>query len=399
MNKVFDFLKGDKAIWVMIMILSLVSIAEVYSSTSMLAYKYKGGNTVFYMLRHLGFMALGFTVMFLASHFPYKYYHKLAAPMLWTAVVLLLLTLFTGASTNEARRWFTIPFVGVKFQTSDFAKVALMIYLAKVITKAQESPEALFDGFKKSIIAIGLVCGLILPANFSTAFLIGVASLVVLFMGKMKSKWLLSTIGIAIVAFMLFIAYAKISGIQSRVGTWSKRIETFFSPKDNHGDDFQAQQSKIAIALGGIFGKGPGNSQQRNVLPHPYSDFIFAVIVEEGGLAGAIGIIAVYLIFFYRCIATVKKCETTFPAFLVLGLSLNIILQAVANMLVAVNITPVTGQPLPFVSMGGTSMLFNSFAVGVIVNVSRYAGKQETVEDIEEKTEVEEIEDYPFIAG
>lgn len=399
MNKFFDMLRGDRVIWIMVILLTLVSILEVYSSTSMLAYKYKEGNTVFYIFRHISFIVVGFGVMFAASRISYKSYFKIAGPFLWISVALLALTLFMGPSTNDARRWFTIPLVGISFQTSDLAKVALMVYLAKILSQSQESDEDLWEGYKKSLIAIVCVCGLVLPANFSTAFLIGATAMIVLFVGRMKLKWLGAALGIAFAALLLFILLMQASGTHSRVGTWSKRIETYFSPDKNTEANFQADQSKIAVARGGIIGKGPGASVQRNVLPHPYSDFIFAVIVEEGGLIGAIVLITIYLILFYRCIITIKNCERTFPAFLALGLTLNLVLQAVANMLVAVNITPVTGQPLPFVSMGGTSMIFTSFSVGIILNISRYSGKKEDVTEIEEEQNVEEVTDYPFIAG
>jgi cell division protein FtsW len=399
MNKLLDSLKGDRAIWLMVILLSGIGLIEVFSATSMLAYKFKDGQTTYYFLRHLGFIIGGFAIMFIVSRVSYKYYFKLAGFFLCTMIVLLAVTLLTAQETNDARRWLTIPLIGIKFQTSDPAKLALMIYLAKVISTAQQEGVKMFDVFKKCMAAVIVVCCLVLPANFSTAFLIGCASMTVLFIGKMNPKWLLASLGVAILLFGLFVGVMQFTGTHSRVGTWTKRIETFFDSNASSSADFQAQQSKIAIALGGVSGKGPGNSQQRNILPHPYSDFIYSIVVEEGGLITGTVVVILYLVFFYRCILIVKNSERAFPAFLALGLSLNIILQAVANMLVAVNITPVTGQPLPFISMGGTSILFTSFSVGVILNISRYAEKRETVEEIEEEMEVEEITDYPFIAG
>jgi cell division protein FtsW len=397
MKKFVELLKGDSVIWTMVILLSGIGIVEVYSATSMLAYKYQDGHTTYYFLRHLMFVCIGLILMFCASRISYKYYFKIATPALCMAVFFLILTLMTGRDTNDARRWLSL--FGIRFQTSDPAKLALMIYLAKVISSSQNAGVKMIDVFKKCMIAIVLVCGLVLPSNFSTAFLIGVASLTVLFIGRINYKWLLGSIAGAVLAFGMFVGVMLATGTHSRVGTWSKRIETFFNPKENSSADFQAQQSKIAIALGDVFGKGPGNSTQRNILPHPYSDFIYAIIVEEGGLVAGTVVIVFYLVFFYRCILIIKNSERAFPAFIVLGLSLNVMLQAVANMLVAVNITPVTGQPLPFVSMGGTASIFTLFSVGIILNISRYTGKKEPVEEIEEESEVEEVTDYPFIAG
>jgi cell division protein FtsW len=366
----------------------------------MLAYKYQGGNTVYYIFKHFIFIVVGFFVMYFTSRLSYKFYFKLARPLLWVSLGLLFLTLFES-STNDAKRWFTIPLTGISFQTSDLAKVSLMLYLAKVLSVSQDSEEQLFAGFKKCLIAIVGVCGLILLGNFSTAFLVGFTSLFVLFIARVKIKWIFAGIGICIGAGILLILFASLLGFHSRVDTWKSRVETFMSSdsESSRESNYQAEQSKIAVARGGLTGVGPGGSVQRNSLPHPYSDFIFSIICEEYGLIGGLGVMIFYLIFFYRCLYTIRNSERAFPMFLSLGLSLNIIFQALANMLVAVNITPVTGQPLPFVSMGGTSIIFTSISVGIILNISRYAGKKELVEEIEEEQNVEEITDYPFIAG
>ena len=402
MKKLFELLKGDRALWIVVILLSFIGVVEVFSSTATLGYKYKDGNTFFHLIKHLSFVVIGFIIMFVTSRISYKRTFKIAGPFLWFSAALLLITLFSGNDTNNARRWIEIPLVGLSFQTSDLAKLALMLYLAKTISQAKDDANETEkkNVFKQCIIAVGAICLLILPANFSTAFLVGVTSLVVLYIGRVKIKWLLMTVGAAVVLFGFFVAVTQLSGSQSRVGTWSKRIETFFSSdSDGSGANFQTEQAKIAIASGGITGKGIGKSQQRTVLPHPYSDFIYAEIVEECGLVGAIGIVILYLVFFYRCIAIIRDSDRTYPAFVVLGFSLNIIFQAVANMLVAVHITPVTGQPLPFVSMGGTSLIFTSISTGIILNISRYAGKKETVEEIEDEMEEEELTDYPFITG
>ena len=398
MEKFFDLLKGDRVIWFIVALLSGIGLIEVFSSTSMLAYRYQDGQTSHYFIRHLFFILLGLAVMFTLCRVSYKHLYKLAGVFLVFCVFLLVLTYIKGVATNSAKRWLDIG--GLSFQTSDVAKLSLMIYLAKVLSQARQEGVKMWDVYKKCLLAVGVVCGLILPSNFSTAFLVGLASLFVMFVGNIRPKWLLATVGVAVVCFGLFVAFVELTGAEgTRVGTWTKRIETFFGSETSKDAQFQSQQAKIAIALGDIIGKGPGNSNQRNILPHPYSDFIFAIIVEEGGLIVGLFVVVLYSVFFARCIKITRNSEKAFPAFMVLGLSLNIMFQAVVNMLVAVSIIPVTGQTLPFVSMGGTSILFNSVAVGIILNVSRYAAKKETVEDIEENQEVEEVVDYPFIAG
>ena len=317
-------------------------------------------------------------------------------------VAVLALTLLLGSDTNDARRWFTIPLIHISFQPSDFAKLALTLYLAKMLALAQVEPENRLSYFRKSLVAIGVVCGLVFPANFSTAVLIGVASLVMLFLGNFPTKWILATIGIGIAAMLVFVLFVKAFGVHSRVSTWTSRIETFFS-SDSNGNaakDFQAEQSIVAIGLGGLKGTGIGNGTQINSVPHPYSDFIFAAIAHEMGLGGVLGIIVCYIVLFYRCLVIVRDVGTLFPALLVMGLMMNIMLQTMSNMLVAIGFMPVTGQPLPFVSMGGTSLICTGIALGVILNISRYTGKRETVSEIEpEEAETEEIVDYPFMVG
>lgn len=396
-QKVFKVLKGDIGIWIVVFSLAMLSIVEVYSVTSTLSYRYQDGNTFYYPLKHLFFIVLGVGMMFVSSHLSYKRYYKVADILLWISVFLLFVTLAFGTSTNDARRWFTIPLLGISFQTSDLAKLTLMLFVAKMLSRAQNVPEERHACYVKCIIGVAAVCILVLPANFSTAFLIGFSSLVMLVLGRFPRKWLWTLLGVAVVFFAIYVVVVQLSGSHSRVGTWASRIESFFSSDDS--GNFQVSQSKAAIAHGGLVGAGIGGSIQRNTLPHPYSDFIFAEIIEEGGLIIGLVVIVAYLFLFYRCIKIAQHVDRLFPMFLLLGLSFNIMLQAVSNMLVAVNIMPVTGQPLPFVSMGGTSLLFNFWSVGIILNISRYTGERENVEEIEENDDVEEIVDYPFLAG
>ncbi len=399
MERFKSMIKGDRTIWFFVFLLAAVGVVEVYSCTSMIAYKFQGGDTFHYPLRHIAYLIMGFIMMCLFSWIPYKRFAKIADGFLWVCVGLLVLTLITGHATNDAKRWFTIPLIGLSFQTSDFAKLALVIYLAKMLALAQVEPENRQTCFFKSIIAIVVVCALVLPANFSTALLIGLSSLGMLILGNFPRKWILGLIGVAIVGFIMFVLVVKVTGISSRFDTWTSRIETFFTG-GGFNRDFQAEQSLVAIGLGGVHGAGIGSGIQNNSLPHPYSDFIFSTIAHEIGVWGVLGVMICYMVIFYRCVQIVKNVGTLFPALLVMGFLMNIMLQTLVNMLVAIGFMPVTGQPLPFVSMGGSSIVSTSIAVGIILNISRYANQKETVSEIEQDdNEMDEIVDYPFMAG
>ncbi len=392
--------KGDPIIWTVVGLLMFLGILEVYSATSMLAWKEQHGNTAHYLLRHLMFVFAGIAVMIFFSRLSYKSLFKVSNLALWASVALLVLTFFMGTSTNDARRWFTIPLIGISFQTSDLAKLTLMIYIANVLSTCDNTLESKKLAFRKCLVAILAVCVLILPSNLSTALLIGGTSVIVMLVGQIPVKWIGVMVGGLLLAGILAIGVFKLAGVHTRVETWVTRIVTYSSSDaDKSGADYQNEQSKLALSRGGILGQGIGKSVQRNAIPHPYSDFIYAIVVEETGWFGAFGVVICYMIFFYRCVRIVKTTERTFPAFVVVGLCLNIVLQAVSHLLVVAGVVPVTGQPLPFVSMGGTSLIFNSISLGIILNISRYAGKKETVTEIEENTEQEEIQDFPFIAG
>ena len=400
MEKLKGIIKGDKHIWIVVFVLAVVGAVEVYSCTAMIAYKFQGGDTFYYPLRHLFYLVVGISMMCFFSWMPYKKLAKYADWALWISVGLLVVTLLTGHSTNDAKRWITIPFIGMSLQTSDFAKLALVIYLSKMLALAQVEPEKRLSCFYKCIFAIIAVCGLILPANFSTAVLIGVASLGMLVLGNFPRKWILSLIGIGIGLFLLFVVFVKVTNTHSRLDTWISRIETFFSPSDDSQKDFQALQSLAAIGYGGLKGVGIGSGMQNNSLPHPYSDFIFSAVAHEFGIVGVLILVGGYLVLFYRCVLIVKKVGTLFPALLVMGFLMNIMLQTFANMFVAIGLFPVTGQPLPFVSMGGSSIMTTGIALGIILNISRYASNKEPVSEIEkEDNEMEEIVDYPFMVG
>ncbi|HOK99491.1 MAG TPA: FtsW/RodA/SpoVE family cell cycle protein [Bacteroidales bacterium] len=374
-ERISKYLRGDKVIWGIIILLSLISLLAVYSSTGTIAYRYREGNTLYYFLRQGSFLVMGLLAIYVTHLIHYKYYSRLAQLFLFIAIPLLLVTLLMGTSVNAAPRWLTVPVIGFTIQTSDFAKVAIIMYIARMLAIKQEE----IKNFKQSVVPIvvplGIVCALILPANFSTAFMIFLVGMILMFIGRVSFKhlMLINLVGIVFVALFIFLIPLTKTGLGYRVETWKNRIENFVSGnKDSSDDDnYQAEQAKIAVATGGLLGKGPGNSTQRNFLPNPFSDFIYAIIIEEYGLIGGLVILLLYLILLYRAGVIVRKCERTFPAFLTMGLTLLLVMQAMINMAVAVNLIPVTGQTLPLVSMGGSSILFTSSALGIILSVSR----------------------------
>ncbi len=369
------YIKGDRVIWIVILFLSILSLLAVYSSTGTLAYKYQHGNTVYYFMRHLIFMAFGFMVIFITHLIHYKYYSRLSQLFLIISIPLLLITLTMGKSINEATRWITLPVIGITMQTSDFAKLALIMYVARMLSIKQDKIKDLHSGFMPIIIPVAVVCMLILPANFSTAAILFVTSLIIMFIGRVRFKYLFVLISSGVLVLAIFIAIVMNTGTESRVGTWKNRIESYLG--GDTGDNYQVEQAKIAVASGGLIGRGPGNSIQRDYLPHPYSDFIYAIIIEEYGLIGGMLLLFLYLYLLYRAGLIVRKCNRTFPAFLAIGLSIMLVFQGMINMAVAVNLLPVTGQTLPFVSMGGSSLLFSGISIGIILSISREVEKQE----------------------
>ncbi|MCB9365372.1 MAG: FtsW/RodA/SpoVE family cell cycle protein [Flavobacteriales bacterium] len=370
MNFVDKYIKGDKVIWSVVLLLAILSVLAVYSSIVTLAYKYKGGDTMYYLFKHVVILVVGFGLMVLAHKVNYKYYSRISQVALYLSIPLLLLTLVTGANINDASRWLVIPVINQTFQTSDLAKLALIMYLARLLSKRQDQIKDFKEAFIPIMIPVMLVCGLILPANFSTAAMLFTTSLIIMFIGRINLKYILSLIGIGVGTLMILLLIGKSNpDLLPRMGTWAKRIETF-TGEGSKDANYQAEQAKIAIATGYPFGKGPGGSTQRNFLPHPYSDFIYAIILEEYGLLGGVFVIMLYLILFFRGIRIASNSEQTFGSLLAIGLSFSLVFQAMINMAVAVNLFPVTGQPLPLVSMGGTSIWFTCLAIGIILSVS-----------------------------
>jgi len=377
MPSIFNIIKGDKAIWTVVIILSIFSVLAVYSSTGTLAYKYQSGNTEYYLFKHLGILIMGLLSMYIAHLIKYTYYAKIAQVGIILVIPLLFYTLFFGTSLNEAPRWIILPIINLTIQTSDIGKLLLIMYVARLLSKKQDDIKDLKSTFFPIIFFILIVCGLILPANFSTAAILFMTSLILLFIGRIKIKYILAIIGIGAVFLSLFVLIIHYSSKnKGRVTTWENRIENYVSGDSE--SNYQAEQSKIAIARGGIIGKFPGKSTQRNFLPHPYSDFIFAIIIEEYGLIGGIIIVLMYLIILYRGVQIVKQSPGTFGAFLTIGVCISLVFQAFVNMAVAVNLLPVTGQPLPLISMGGTSIWFTSLALGIMLSVSKEITKEQT---------------------
>jgi cell division protein FtsW len=386
--------RGDKYIWGIVILLALTSLLVVYSATGSLAYRMYKGNTEVYLFKQLSFIVIGLMVIYFLHRINYTLYSRVATILFLVSIPLLLYTLFFGTTLNEGSRWIKLPVINLTMQTSDLAKLALFMYISKMLSKKQDVIKEFKKGFLPIITPVIIICGLIAPANLSTALLTGATSLMLMFIGRVSTKHILLAISVAAIPVALLISVAvmtynkeegkstiKVANV-GRVTTWIKRVQDFMYAKDET-IPYQVQQAKIAIANGGVLmGKGPGNSTQRNFLPHPYSDFIYAIIIEEYGLAGGAFIIFIYLLFLFRCINIFKRCPYAFGAFLALGLSFTLVIQAIANMAVNVNLTPVTGVTLPLISMGGTSFLFTCAAIGIILSVARNVEQLEGKEPV-----------------
>jgi len=364
--------KGDRVIWALVAVFMIYSLLAVYSSSASVAFMKYGGNTTYFLRSQFFMLLLSLIIIIVVHYLPYRIYSSLAGLILICAVGLLILTFAIGSRVNEATRWIEIPGTGFRLQTSDVAKVALVLYLARSLARYQNELKNFMLVTKYFMIPVAVICGLIMPENLSTALMVFGISMIIMFIGRVPFKFLLAYVGIAAVGVVLFALVLTMISKDNRVEVWKNRIENFFSGNTDEAGDYQTNQAKIAISTGGLFGKAPGKSTQRNMLPQSNSDFIFAIIIEEYGLLfGAIPLILAYMILLFRGITIVKKCETAFPAFLVMGLIIMITVQAMLNMLVAVGLFPVTGQTLPMVSWGRTSVLMMSFSVGAILSVSR----------------------------
>jgi len=402
--------RGDRVIWAIVIIFTLASLLLVYSSTGSLAYRMSKSNES-YLFKQFAFIIFGLFIIYWAHRINYTIYSRVAIILFLASVPLLIYTLAAGVELNAGSRWIKLPVINMTMQTSDLAKLALFMYLGRQLSRKQKVIKDFKKGFLPILSPVILICSLIAPANLSTAILIAGTSFILMFIGRVNTKHILATLGIAFIPIVLLVGIAistydkethetkKLPGIltMGRIPTWISRVQTFYYGSNELESDktYQVNQAKIAIAKGGILGVGPGNSEQRNFLPHSYSDFIYAIIIEEYGLFGAAFIVFIYLLFLYRCIRIYKRCPYAFGAFLALGLSFMLAIQAMANMAVNVGLFPNTGVTLPLVSMGGSSFLFTCLSIGIILSVSRNVEQQEgtQVEEIKKEIEEEEVKE------
>ena len=382
MKTIFQHIKGDRAIWAIVAVLAIFSFMPIYSASTNLVYVVGNGSTLGHLIKHVVLLITGFAVIYGVHKIPYRYFSGGAVLMLPVVVLLLMFTLSQGTTIGgaNASRWIRIPFVGIGFQTSTLAGLVLMVYVSRYLAKNKEKVISFKDSLLQLWLPVGLVLLLVLPANFSTTAIVFFMILLLVFIGGYPLKYIGYILGIGLFSLLFFILVAKAfpDAMPNRVSTWKSRIEGF-SNSDGK-ENYQVEKAKIAIATGGMLGKGPGKSVQKNFLPQSSSDFIYAIIVEEYGLAGAIVVVFIYFLLLFRILITAKKATTIFATLMVLGVGIPIVFQAMINMAVAVNILPVTGQTLPLISSGGTSIWMTCFALGMILSVS--ASKNETEETI-----------------
>jgi len=375
-------LQGDRVIWAVVFALSLISILVVYSSIGTLAYK-RTQSPESFLIKHAITVLVGLMAMWFAHKVDYRYYSKISKIALWISIPLLIYTFTNGVTLNEAARWIQVPIIG-SFQPSDFASLALIVNLASMMSKRQQN----IDDIKESLIPIlfwcGIICALIGLTNVSTAVLLFCTCMLLMFIGRVPVRYL------AMLVFVGLLAGAVALRFGDRWETVKSRVTAFVEGTEL---PFQAKHGRIAVATGGIFGKGPGNSDQRNILPHPYSDFIYAIVIEEYGMAGGVVVLSLYLVLLHRGMKASYNSDRAFGGLLSAGLSFDLVCQAMVNMGVVVGLGPITGQPLPLVSMGGTSMVFTGLAVGIILSVSR--GEQDQQWEQKTSDEMKENRNIP----
>ncbi len=386
MSSIIKNIKGDKAIWAVVALLALFSFLPVYSASTNLVYVVGNGTTVGHLLKHGMLLFLGFAIIYGVHRIPYHYFRALSMIMLPVVVLLLIYTLAQGTTISgaNASRWIRVPFVGIGFQTSTLASVVLMIYVARYLTKIRDKKVRFVETLLPLWAPVFIILALILPANFSTTAIIFCMVLILAFLGGYPLKYLAMIIGAGLLALTMFILVAKAFPelFQNRVDTWESRVENFMNGTDTE-EDYQIEKAKIAIAQGGIVGVGAGKSVMKNFLPQSSSDFIYAIIVEEYGLAGALTLVFLYMLLLFRIVIVAHKSETIFGKLLVIGVGLPIVFQALINMAVAVELFPVTGQTLPLISSGGTSIWMTCLAIGIILSVS--AKREISVEEQEKE--------------
>lgn len=387
MNQLFKHLQGDKAIWALVSILAVLSFMPVYSASTNLVYVVGNGSTIGHLVKHAVLLFMGFTIMFAIHKIPYRFFSGGSVLLFPIVIVLLVVTLGQGTTMGgaNASRWIRVPVLGVGFQTSTLAALVLMVYVARYLARNKDKVITFKDSFLQLWLPVGITLMLILPANFSTTAIIFLMILLLVFIGGYPVKYILSILGagLAILAIFILMVKAFPEAMPNRVSTWQSRIENFSSKDAAEG--YQVEKAKIAIATGGLTGRGPGKSVQKNFLPQSTSDFIFAIIVEEYGLVGAFVVLGFYFLLLFRILLAAKNAGTVFGSLLVIGVGLPIIFQAMINMAVATNLFPVTGQTLPLISSGGTSIWMTCFALGIILSVS--SAREVTEEELESENE------------
>jgi len=377
MNKIFTYLKGDKNIWIIAILLGMISIVSVFSFIPILV-KVKELSYSYLFFKHTTLLLLGFVLMYGIHRIPFKIISKLSKVAFYLSIILLVLTMMIGQSVNGADRWLKIPLIPFSFQTSDFAKIALVLYLAKQLIKRKKD----FGDFKivarYILLPIAFSMFLILPSNLSTAILIGLISFVLLILGNFPWKWIGVSIGAAIVAFVILLQIAKVYPVVlKRVDTWNNRIERMFEDNPDPQEQMQINNSLTAIKNGGgFFPKGPGNGELKRYIPEAYADFYFAALTEEFGLYGVLTIIGLYSMLFLRIIKVGLKSKDEYATLVTIGIGATIMFPALINMMVSTKLMPVTGQNMPLLSMGGTSAWFTCIALGIVLSVSRENDKQ-----------------------
>jgi len=386
--KLKRFFRGDRYLWGLIVLFMIVSLLSVYSSSVGVAYSSHQGNTFYFLRTQFIMLFLGLVIIVVTHWIPYINYMRYAALAMGVSIALLAVTLVAGVNINSASRWLEIPVIGLRIQPSDIAKVVLVIYLARGLTIYQNKLHDFKTVTVHLLLPVAAVCMLIMSENLSTALMIFAISMIILFVGRVPFRFLMAYAGMGLATVILFAALLMIfKKGDNRVEVWKNRIESYFSGESSPDADFQSNQAKIAISTGKLFGKLPGGSTQRNLLPQSNSDFIFAIIVEEYGLFGGTVLILCYLAMMFRGVQIARKCDYAFAALMVLGLTIMIVFQAFTNMLVAVGLFPVTGQTLPMISWGRTSVLMISFSLGAILSVSRVMNarqRREQLSDIEQ---------------
>lgn len=368
-NELKNRILSPNFIWTLIFFLVAISLVAVFSASGSIT-KYDSDNTSFFLGRHVSFILVGLSMIWLFSKIDYRLFNRWAPVLLILTIVLLILTFFIGVNVNEAKRWLNIPIINMTFQVSDLAKLALILYLARSISDKQDVIKGFRSAFVPIMLPILIVCGLIAPSNLSTAAVLFAGSIGMMFVGRIDMKYILILAGLGILMLVILLWVETVFPGLTRAETWVARITRFWYGSE---DDYQIEQAKIAIANGNILLPNPGKSLLRNFIPYSYADFIYPIICEEWGLfLGAFGVIIIYLLLLFHCVGIVSNTTRAFGALLTIGIGINMVTQAFANIAVALGLVPVTGLPLPFISMGGTSLVFTSISLGMIISVSKH---------------------------